>query len=114
MGFERICAVLQGKKSNFDTDIFHRSWPRISEISGRGYEPGEAGTPHRVIADHVRMLTFSLADGAVPSNEGRGYVVRRILRRAARFGRELGMKEPFIYRLVPAVGGSCSAGRTRR
>ncbi|HUU28111.1 MAG TPA: alanine--tRNA ligase [archaeon] len=103
MGFERICAVLQGKSSNFETDIFLPLIERLSEISGVDYEGGAKGTAHRVIADHVRMLTFALADGAIPSNEGRGYVVRRILRRAARFGRELGVRGPFIYRIVSTV-----------
>ncbi len=103
MGFERICAVLQGKDSNYDTDIFQPLIQQVNEISGVDYQPGERGTAHRVIADHVRMLAFSLADGAIPGNEGRGYVVRRILRRAARFGRELGMREPFLYRLVSTV-----------
>jgi len=103
MGFERICAVLQGKNSNYDTDIFLPLIQRVSQISGVDYGDGPKGIAHRVIADHVRMLTFALADGALPSNEGRGYVVRRILRRAARFGRELGVREPFIHRLVPTV-----------
>jgi len=103
MGFERICSVLQGKSSNFETDIFLPLLERISEISGANYEPGLKGTPHRVIADHIRMLTFALADGVICSNEGRGYVARRILRRAARFGRELGVHEPFLYRLVSTV-----------
>jgi len=103
MGFERICAVLQGKDSNYDTDIFQPLIQRVSEISKVDYQAGERGTAHRVIADHVRMLAFSLADGAVPGNEGRGYVVRRILRRAARFGRELGVREPFLYKLVSTV-----------
>ncbi len=103
MGFERILSVLQGSNSNFETDVFRPIIDHISELSGRAYTPGEDGTPHRVIADHVRMLTFALTDGVTPSNEGRGYVARRILRRAARFGRELGVKEPFIHKLVPTV-----------
>ena len=103
MGFERISAVLQGKSSNFETDVFRPLIDAVAEMSGAGYSPGAQGMPHRVIADHVRMLSFALADGAVCSNEGRGYVVRRILRRAARFGRELGLREPFIYKLVSTV-----------
>ena len=103
MGFERVCSVLQGVGSNFDTDVFTPIIAKIAELSGVDYERGPAGTPHRVIADHIRMLSFSIADGAVPGNEGRGYVVRRILRRAARFGRELGIKEPFLYRLCGTV-----------
>jgi len=106
MGFERLCALLQGKKSNYDTDVFHPIINRISELTGNPYR----GTPDsqidiaiRVIADHVRMLTFSIADGGIPSNEGRGYVIRRILRRAARFGRNLDLHEPFIHKVVDSV-----------
>ncbi|MBW7995240.1 MAG: alanine--tRNA ligase [Candidatus Glassbacteria bacterium] len=103
MGFERLLSVLQGSNSNFETDVFLPLMDRIAELSGVDYQPGEPGLAHRVIADHARMLTFALTDGVVPSNEGRGYVLRRILRRAARFGRELGVKEPFIYSLVGTV-----------
>ncbi len=103
MGFERISAVLQAKQSNFETDLFVPLMEMIGELSGVDYRENRQGTAHRVIADHVRMLAVSLADGAVCSNEGRGYVVRRILRRAARFGRELGLRKPFIYRLVSTV-----------
>jgi alanyl-tRNA synthetase len=113
MGFERICAVLQGKDSNYDTDIFAPLINRISELTKKPYHgnlqspidnrQSEINVAVRVIADHVRTLTFAVGDGAIPSNEGRGYVLRRILRRAARFGRNLGMHEPFIYRLVPTL-----------
>lgn len=102
-GFERIVAVMNGKTSNYDTDLFKPIIEQIEAISDVAYDPGKAGMPHRVIADHIRMLSVSIADGAIPGNEGRAYVLRRILRRAARFGRELGLKEPFLYRLVPAV-----------
>lgn len=102
-GFERIVAVMQGVDSNYDTDLFRPIIEQIEAISNIAYDPGPNGMPHRVIADHVRMLSVAIADGAVPGNEGRSYVLRRILRRAARFGRNLRMKEPFIYRLVPAV-----------
>ena len=98
-GLERIVAILQGKKSNYDTDLFKPLIDAISEITGVSYSE-ETGMAHRVIADHIRMLSFSIADGGLPSNEGRGYVIRRILRRAARFGRMLDMHEPFIYKLV--------------
>ena len=106
MGFERICAVLQKKSSNYDTDIFMPIIGHIAEIvrrpySGKPDDPGDVAM--RVIADHIRMLTFSIADGAIPGNEGRGYVLRRILRRAARFGRNLGMHEPFIHRITLPV-----------
>jgi len=106
MGFERICAVLQGRKSNYDTDVFTPIIEHICGLTHKQYD-GKVDSPVdtaiRVIADHVRMLTFSIADGGIPSNEGRGYVVRRILRRAARFGRNLDMHEPFIYKVVEAV-----------
>ena len=102
-GLERVVAFLQGKNSNYDTDLFTQILEGISELSGVTYDPGEGGMAHRVIADHVRMLTFSISDGALPSNDGRGYVLRRILRRATRYGRNLGLKEAFIYKLVPIV-----------
>ncbi|MFC1620366.1 alanine--tRNA ligase [Candidatus Neomarinimicrobiota bacterium] len=101
-GFERIVAVLQGKTSNYDTDLFTPIIEHIAQLTGIPYD-GENGIAHRVIADHIRMLSFSLADGAMPGNEGRGYVVRRILRRGARFGRMLEQHTPFIYRLVDTV-----------
>jgi alanyl-tRNA synthetase len=106
MGFERICAVLQNKKSNYDTDVFTPLLSRISEVSGKPYTSAldsNTDVAMRVIADHIRALTFAIGDGAMPSNEGRGYVLRRILRRAARFGRNLGMREPFIYKLTPTL-----------
>ncbi|MDP2210051.1 MAG: alanine--tRNA ligase [Bacteroidota bacterium] len=106
MGFERICAVLQGKKSNYDTDVFTPILKHISKLVGKPYQSkldDPIDIAMRVIADHVRMLSFSIADGGMPSNEGRGYVMRRILRRAARFGRSLEMHEPFIYKIVEAV-----------
>lgn len=103
MGFERIVAVLQGVPSNYDTDLFTPIIGKIAELTDIVYDSGPAGMAHRVIADHVRALTFAIADGALPSNEGRGYVLRRILRRAARFARTLNVKEPIIYKLVPTV-----------
>ena len=103
MGFERTVAVLQGVGSNYDTDLFRPIISHIAEISGKAYSKGYDGVAHRVIADHVRALTFAIADGALPSNEGRGYVLRRILRRAARFARKLDLHEPVIYKLVPTV-----------
>ncbi|MEA3286675.1 MAG: alanine--tRNA ligase [Candidatus Marinimicrobia bacterium] len=102
-GLERIVAFLQGKNSNYDTDLFTPLLDEITELSGIPYDPGTAGMAHRVIADHIRMLTFSISDGALPANDGRGYVLRRILRRAARYGRNLGMNEAFIYKMVPTV-----------
>ncbi len=106
MGFERICAVLQGKNSNYDTDVFAPLIEAIARISGFPYTEDRAepaSVAMRVIADHVRMLTFSIADGAMPGNEGRGYVLRRILRRAARYARNLNLHDPVLYRLVPAL-----------
>ncbi len=103
MGFERICAILQGKRSNYDTDVFTPIISKVAELSGVPYTDDENGTPHRVIADHIRAVSFAIADGALPSNEGRGYVLRRILRRASRFARLLGQKEAFIYKLVQVL-----------
>ena len=100
MGFERVCAVLQKKNSNYETDVFMPIINEISKISGISFSKEEDKIPMRVISDHVRALAFAIADGAVPGNEGRGYVLRRILRRAARYGRKLNLKEPFIYKLV--------------
>ncbi len=102
MGFERTVAVLQKKASNYDTDLFAPIIEKISELSGKDYQYKD-GIAHRVIADHVRALTFAIADGAMPANEGRGYVLRRILRRAARFARTLEKHEPIIYNLVATV-----------
>ncbi len=110
MGFERICAVLQNKNSNYDTDIFMPLIEEVAEISGISYEKEEHKVAMRVISDHIRTLTFAIADGAVPGNEGRGYVLRRILRRAARYGRKLNLKEPFLYKLVDVVVTKAGGG----
>jgi alanyl-tRNA synthetase len=105
-GLERVVSVLQNKRSNYDTDLFMPIIERTSELTGRKYT-SQLGNPtdnaFRVIADHSRTLVMAITDGATPSNEGRGYVIRRILRRASRFGRELGLHEPFLYKLVPVV-----------
>jgi alanyl-tRNA synthetase len=103
MGFERVCAVLQNKPSNYDTDVFSPLINAISGLSGVKYDSEENKIPMRVIADHVRTLTFAIGDGAVPGNEGRGYVLRRILRRAARYGRKINLHNPFLYKLVPVL-----------
>lgn len=103
MGFERVCAVMQKKPSNYDTDVFTPILSAIEKLSGVKYEKEKDQITMRVIADHVRTLTFAIADGATPGNEGRGYVLRRILRRAARYGRNINLKEPFIYKLVDTV-----------
>ncbi len=102
MGFERVLAVLNKFSSNYDSDLFTGIIQHVSDLSGKDYKSGD-GVAHRVIADHLRTLSFAIADGALPSNDGRGYVLRRILRRAARFGRQLGMQEPFMDRLVPTL-----------
>ena len=103
MGFERMLGILQGVGSNYETDSFRPLMNHIGELSEQPYAEGDTAVAYRVVADHVRALTFAIADGALPSNEGRGYVLRRILRRAARYGRTLGLAEPFLYRLVPTI-----------
>jgi alanyl-tRNA synthetase len=103
MGFERICAILQDKRSNYDTDVFAPIIAKIAEFSGVAYLPSAEGMPHRVIADHLRAVSFAIADGVMPANEGRGYVMRRILRRASRYARQLGQESAFIYKLVPLL-----------
>jgi len=105
MGFERILSVLQGASSNYDTDLFTPIFERIAERSGHEYGgDSEVDVAFRVAADHVRAVTSAMADGALPSNEGRGYVLRRLIRRASRFGRQtLGLEQPFLWELVPTV-----------
>jgi alanyl-tRNA synthetase len=108
MGFERITAVLQAKDSNYDTDVFTPIFAAIQKVTGAPAYTGKLDdlkdTAYRVIADHIRALTFALTDGAVPSNEKRGYVLRSILRRAERFGwKYLDTKKPFLHQLVPTV-----------
>ncbi|MBA4849784.1 alanine--tRNA ligase [Emticicia sp. BO119] len=111
MGFERLCMAIQGKQSNYDTDIFQNTITVLEEMSGKKY--GENGTlssdsyvdvAMRVIADHIRAVAFTIADGQLPSNNKAGYVIRRILRRAVRYGYSyLGFKEPFMNKLVPVL-----------
>lgn len=101
-GLERIACILQGTETNFETDLFKPIIEEVERMSKKKYE-GENLLPFRVIADHARCLTFALNDGAYFSNEGRGYVLRRIVRRAMRFGQRLGLNEPFMYKLVPTV-----------
>ncbi|MGZ4099512.1 MAG: alanine--tRNA ligase, partial [Bacteroidia bacterium] len=113
MGFERLVRVLQGKQSNYDTDVFTPLLHKIEELSNHRYQP-ENEEQHkkqhminiamRVIADHIRTISFSIADGQLPGNTGAGYVIRRILRRAIRYGYQtLNLKEPFMYRIVPVL-----------
>jgi alanyl-tRNA synthetase len=129
MGFERVVSMIQGTKgltdfsenvkiSNYETDVFRPIFDELERLTGKKYEstlPKSAqnlseqekiDVAFRVIADHIRTLSFSIADGIRPSNEGRGYVLRRILRRAVRYGRNLGLREPFLAKLVPVLGES--------
>jgi len=103
-GLERLAAVIQGAPSNYDTDLFHGILARAQELAGveRGADP-EQDVSLNVIADHARALTFLIGDGVLPSNEGRGYVLRRILRRAARHGALLGLEKPFLHHVSDAV-----------
>lgn len=105
MGFERLCAVMQGKRSNYDTDVFQPIIRKIGELSGFTYGKAEdTDVAMRVIADHLRAIAFSIADGQLPSNAKAGYVIRRILRRAVRYAYTfLGQREAFMYRLLPTL-----------
>ncbi len=103
MGLERLTAVMQNVDSNYDTDLFVPLIEKIEDISGISCKSSDHTESFRVVADHVRALSFAIADGAIPSNEGQGYVLRRILRRGARHGRLLGLHKPFIYRLSSSV-----------
>ncbi len=104
MGLERLCMVMQGKNSNYDTDLFRPYIEKLSEITSKPYgKNNEVDIAMRVIADHLRAVAFAIAEGELPSNTGAGYVIRRILRRAIRYGYTfLGMSEPFVYELVPS------------
>jgi alanyl-tRNA synthetase len=125
MGFERVCSMMQCTKnftdfrrpvSNYEIDAFSPIFRELEKLSGQRYtstlpadsagEQGKVDIAFRVIADHIRCLSFAIADGILPSNEGRGYVLRRILRRAVRYGRNLGFKEPFFYKLVDVVAAN--------
>lgn len=105
MGFERLCMALQGKKSNYDTDVFQPTIARIAAMAGKKYgEDEKADVAMRVIADHLRAIAFSIADGQLPANAKAGYVIRRILRRAVRYGYTyLGFNEPTLCKLVPGL-----------
>lgn len=102
MGLERTCALVQGKFTNYDIDLLRSIIEHVAELTGVSPE-GPMAAAHRVIADHLRATSFLMADGVMPSNEGRGYVLRRIMRRAMRYAHMLGAKEPMIYKLVPTL-----------
>lgn len=105
MGLERMASVVQNVPTNFDTDLFMPIIRETERISGEKYrESAEKDTAFKVIADHIRTVAFAIGDGALPSNEGRGYVLRRLLRRAVRYAKQIGINRPFMYELVPVVG----------
>jgi alanyl-tRNA synthetase len=104
MGLERVTAVLQEKQSNYDTDVFQPLLGRIGELTGHRYGDDErSDISMRVVADHIRSTTFLIGDGVIPSNEWRGYVLRKIMRRAMRHGKHLGLTEPFMHKLVAVL-----------
>ncbi|MCK3942641.1 alanine--tRNA ligase [Streptococcus suis] len=103
-GLERLAAIFQGAKTNFETDLFLPIIREVEKISGKTYDQDGDNMSFKVIADHIRALSFAIGDGALPGNEGRGYVLRRLLRRAVMHGRRLGITEPFLYKLVETVG----------
>ncbi|WP_145947367.1 alanine--tRNA ligase [Paenibacillus sp. Y412MC10] len=104
-GLERFASILQNVDSNFDTDLFQPIIQKTAELAGVKYNASvEGDVALKVIADHVRTVTFAVADGVLPSNEGRGYIIRRLLRRAVRYGKVLGLDRPFLYSLVETVG----------
>ena len=104
MGLERIAAILQGEHDNYETDLFRNLIAASVELSGQPAEGGH-GVSHRVVADHLRASSFLIADGVTPSNEGRGYVLRRIMRRAMRYAHLMGCTDPLMHRLVPVLVG---------
>jgi alanyl-tRNA synthetase len=108
MGLERIASILQGKTDVFDVDLFRRLIDASAQLSGQ-HANGAHAASHRVIGDHLRSSAFLIADGVLPSNEGRGYVLRRIMRRAMRHAHILGAKEPLMWRLVPVLAAEMGA-----
>lgn len=106
MGLERMASVIQNVENNFDTDLFIPIIQKTEEISNKTYrEDKEQDVAFKVIADHIRTVVFAVSDGALPSNEGRGYILRRLLRRAIRYAKKIDLHEPFMYRLVGIVAG---------
>ncbi|MGM0419615.1 MAG: alanine--tRNA ligase [Bacillota bacterium] len=111
MGLERTASVLQGTKSNYEIDIIYPLIKEVEEKTRQKYRVNSGDiNPHRVIADHIRGVTMAIFDGAFPSNEGRGYVIRRLIRRAVRYGQKLGLKGPFMYGLVENVNNLMAGG----
>ena len=104
MGLERMTCIIQGGRTNFDTDLFLPIIHEIEKLSGKTYDPDGENMSFKVIADHIRSLSFAIGDGALPGNEGRGYVLRRLLRRAVMHGKRLGIQSKFLAGLVPIVG----------
>lgn len=105
MGLERLVSVIQNTKTNFETDLFLPIIKKTEQFANTKYGVSEeSDVAFKVIADHVRTVTFAVGDGALPSNEGRGYVLRRLLRRAVRYAKQIGIEKPFMYELVPTVG----------
>ncbi|MBB4825804.1 alanyl-tRNA synthetase [Sporosarcina luteola] len=105
MGLERMASVIQDVPTNFDTDLFMPIIRSVEKVSGEAYGSDLVkDTAFKVVADHIRTVAFAIGDGALPSNEGRGYVLRRLLRRAVRYAKQLGIQKPFMYELVPVVG----------
>lgn len=103
-GLERLVAVMKGAKTNFETDLFMPIIAEVEKLSGKTYDQDGDNMSFKVIADHIRALSFAIGDGALPGNEGRGYVLRRLLRRAVMHGRRLGINDTFLYKLVITVG----------
>jgi len=104
MGLERLATILQNKKSNFDSDLFVPLIEAVCELTRKNYHTDkETDTALRIIADHIRSITFLIGDGIMPANDGRGYVLKRLIRRAYRFGSNLGLEDPFLYRLIGVV-----------
>src|SRR5690625_789195 len=105
MGLERLVSILQEAETNFDTDLFVPIIKKTEEFTKYNYgESKEIDTAYKIIADHIRTVAFAIGDHALPSNEGRGYILRRLIRRAVRYAKNLGIEKPFMYKLVPTVG----------
>lgn len=105
MGLERMVCVIQDTPTNFETDLFMPIIQKVEELANTSFgKSDKSDIAFKVIADHIRTVTFAIGDNAIPSNEGRGYVLRRLLRRAVRFAKQIGIEEPFMYKLVPTVG----------